>query len=236
MYLTLIGPYKMAKRYVYLPSHNSNELVEKIEIEFEWFPGFSASQKQKSLAALHNVFSQSYTNKVLEVSSKSTETLGIELSAFNLTTLINEKVTSVESLFQGSKVFENGTNYSDLYLVSSLDAKRDPRIKTSGNVIAFDFFGRRFPTNPPTFFYDWLYINTLLKNPQYHAAVLEYGAFTDIEFNPKKQINCQAYSLALFVSLHRRGLIEGDVGITKEKFMELVKVDDGSLDLLSGLG
>ena len=31
-----------------------------------------------------------------------------------------------------------------------------------------------------------------------------YEAFTDIEFNPKKSFNCQAYSVALYKSLLKR--------------------------------
>lgn len=32
--------------------------------------------------------------------------------------------------------------------------------------------------------------------------------FTDIEFNPKKSLNCQARSAAIFVSLERSGLLQ----------------------------
>ncbi|WP_407641120.1 DarT1-associated NADAR antitoxin family protein [Bryocella elongata] len=36
----------------------------------------------------------------------------------------------------------------------------------------------------------------------------EYEGFTDIEFNPQKSINCQARSVALFMTLMRRDLLE----------------------------
>ena len=35
-----------------------------------------------------------------------------------------------------------------------------------------------------------------------------YGAFTDIEFNPKRSINCQARSCALFLALRYRNLLD----------------------------
>ena len=38
--------------------------------------------------------------------------------------------------------------------------------------------------------------------------VVEYDAFTDIEFNPQKSVNCQARAVALFVSLCRRELLQ----------------------------
>ena len=38
--------------------------------------------------------------------------------------------------------------------------------------------------------------------------ICDYNAFTDIEFNPEKSINCQARSAAIFVSLCACGLIK----------------------------
>jgi hypothetical protein len=57
-------------------------------------------------------------------------------------------------------------------------------------------------------FYDWLYVNALKQNPQLHEEVMQYQAFTDIEFNPKKSIQAPAYSLALFVALNKRELLD----------------------------
>jgi len=39
------------------------------------------------------------------------------------------------------------------------------------------------------------------------TLTMKYEAFTDIEFNPEKSINCQAYSIAMFVSLSKRNLL-----------------------------
>ena len=35
-----------------------------------------------------------------------------------------------------------------------------------------------------------------------------YAGFTDIEFNPRRSINCQARSAALFLSLMKRGALD----------------------------
>ena len=50
---------------------------------------------------------------------------------------------------------------------------------------------------------------------------MAYDAFTDIEFNPDKSLNCQARAAAMFVALNREGLI----GQCKdfEEFQELLK-------------
>lgn len=53
--------------------------------------------------------------------------------------------------------------YQDLLSASSRDAKKDDRIKESGRLIAFDLFGEKWPLEPKTAFYDWVYLNTLAK-------------------------------------------------------------------------
>lgn len=213
----------MAERPVFICSEESKGYVEVKDINFEWFPGFSVKQKQKSMESLHQNFHKLHPSlKVLEVSSKSDQKLGISLSAFNLMIKTrNDKVFSVETAFQASKVFEHGGPFLDLYEKTSKDAKKDPRIKGSGKLLYFQFFGRRWELEPKTFFYDWLFTNALSLNKELNEAVLEYDAFTDIEFNPEKSVNCQARSLALYVSLHREGLI-GDALSSADKFKELV--------------
>jgi len=52
--------------------------------------------------------------------------------------------------------------------------------------------------------------------------LLEYSAFTDIEFNPERSINSQAYSVALYISLCSRGLHE-EVTSSKEAFLQTVE-------------
>ena len=61
-----------------------------------------------------------------------------------------------------------------------------------------------------TFFYDWLYIHTLAQegNAALAEGILAYDAFTDIEFNPKRSINCQAEAAAMFVMLESIGLLK----------------------------
>jgi hypothetical protein len=187
-------------------------LVEKIEINFTWYPGFSLLQKQKSITALHlaaSIILQDDVSKFLELSSKSTVKLGIDLSAFNLNIPLKDGTKStVESVFQGSKVFEKGGPFKDLIRKSSLEAKKDSRIRSSGRLLKFNSNGLDWPLDPPSAFYDWLYMNALHIKPKLADQTLGYRGFTDIEFNPKKQLNCQAYSVALYASLRIHGLLE----------------------------
>lgn len=107
-------------------------------------------------------------------------------------------------------MFENGGPYQDLYSVSSRAAKTDERLRNSGKLIAFNFFGEDFPIDPQTAFYDWLYLTALWqKKPNLAKEELEpFEGFSDIVFNPQRSLNCQARAAALFVSLSKEGLID----------------------------
>ena len=216
----------MAERPVFIPTPMAETLVATKSVVFKWFPGMSTSQKQKSIESLHSAAQDSIpqAHKILEVSSKSKEDLGVALSAFNLkfTTLKHNLTLSVECAFQGSKVFELGGPYKDIFGLSSREAKKDERIRNSGRLIKFQFFNADWDLEPRTAFYDWLYINALKKQPKNIIdELLEYSAFTDIEFNPERSINCQAYSIALFVSLHKQGCLEKATS-SKEQFLTTV--------------
>jgi hypothetical protein len=200
----------MAQRPVFLAATEGKSLVQEIPIEFKWHPGMSVSQKQKSIRSLHSAAEKRIrTENILEISSKSETDLGRWLSAFALSfNLRNGTKTTVECAFQGSKVFRNGGPYTDLYGTDSRAAKKDQRIRESGSLLLFSLEGVEWPLDPQTCFYDWIYINALCQNESFSRSVLKYDAFTDIEFNPKKSINCQAGSVARYVSLSRRGILD----------------------------
>jgi hypothetical protein len=214
----------MATRPLYIPHSKGPLLVETVMVEFTWHAGMAVSQKQKSIRSLHDeAIEKGFCKRPLEVSSKSESQLGVGLSAFNLkiTTQKHQKTFTVESAYQSSKVFENGGPYKELLWASSRDAKTDPRLKESGALIFFSFFGAEWSLEPKTAFYDWLYINSLHKNPEAISELSAYDAFTDIEFNPEKSINCQAYSVALYKALDSRGLLK-DALSSKESYLEII--------------
>lgn len=215
----------MANRPIYIPKINSKSPgVTVKKIEFKWFPGMSKSQKQKSITSLHEAAGIENIGPILEISSKSEVELGVKLSAFNLmiTTKKKKKEFSVETAFQGSKVFERGGPYVDLFDGTSRQAKKDQRLLESGNLVGFCFFNNEFELKPRTFFYDWLYLNALHQNSSIAVDVVSYRGFTDIEFNPKKSINCQAYSAALYVSLCSIGIVD-DALASPESFLDILK-------------
>lgn len=201
----------MASRPIFIPKKCGEIFVETRFVDFKWHPGMAVTQKQKSIAQLHDSAKKEIGLKnILEVSSKSTENIGVSLSAFNLNieTVKLKKTFSVECAYQASKVFEGGGPYVDLLDKSSIEAKKDSRLKNSGNLTGFMFFGECWGIEPITAFYDWLYINALMKRPDLMSELVIFDGFTDIEFNPEKSVNCQAYSVALCISLNERGLLD----------------------------
>lgn len=104
-----------------------------------------------------------------------------------------------------------GGPFADLYQEGDTEigqAKRDPRLRKSGQLIGFCFEGLEFPLEPKTAFYDWLYCSFLWEHREWATSPYKYAGFTDVEFNPHRSINCQARSAALFLSLMKRGDLE----------------------------
>ncbi len=199
----------MAERPIFVPSPESAELVREVFLPLRWHPGFAAAQKEKNIKALHEAAAAAGYKNILEVSTKSDRQRGQHLSAFYLR-VKNERLGEMplECAFQGSKVFERGGPFTDLYCVEPRVAKRDPRLRESGALVAFKFDGFEWPLEPKTAFYDWLYIGSVFPYRDWAVKLFAYGGFSDIEFNPFRSINCQARSLALFLSLLRRGVLE----------------------------
>jgi len=199
----------LASRPIFI-AQDAFPYVKVEEIDFKWHPGLSVTQKKNSIKSLHEAAIKQHTHlSLLEISTKSDDPLGVNLSAFNLSvTMADGRSVPVENIFQSSKVFERGGPFKDLLNVSPKEAKRDPRLIESGDLVGFIGKDRLWPLQPTTIFYDWIYINTLRSNKKLAEQVSTFNTFTDIEFNPKKSFNCQARSAALFVSLLRQDLLD----------------------------
>jgi len=215
----------MAIRPIFIPNLKMPPGVEEKLIDFKWHPGMAKIQKQKSIVELHSSAKAIGLERILEISSKSEDELGVMLSAFNLliTTKKNNNSFTVETAFQGSKVFDRGGPYKDLFGMDSRSAKKDIRLKESGSLKRFEFFGHKFPLEPRTFFYDWIYINALVQNEHLAEEVIIYDGFSDIEFNPKRSINCQAHSVAVYVSLVKNNLLN-DALLGPDSFLNILNM------------
>lgn len=211
----------MARRPVFVPD-SDKPYVSEVSLDFEYFPGSSIQQKQRSIASLHASYVARFpSSRVLEVSSKSERDIGVQLSAFNLMIEYPGRGScSVECAFQASKVFLHGGPFVDLFNASSRAAKSDRRLRESGKLVGFKYFEHEFPLEPKTYFYDWLYASTLCRHDKLVEQVMMFDAFTDIEHNPERSINCQARSVAKVVGLARAELL-ADALQSPRAFLEL---------------
>ena len=142
--------------------------------------------------------------------------MGVSLSAVNLEfTTPKGQVISVESAYQGSKVFKYGGPYHDLYDVPPLTAKKDKRLRSSGRLIGFNFFGENFSPEPKTAFYNWLYLSALVR-VKWIEKLDNFEGFTDVYFSPPA-VNCQARACAVAISLLDMGLL-----FTKEGYFNFI--------------
>lgn len=202
----------MAERPIFVPKPGSRELVQDVFLQLKWHPGFATVQKEKNIKALHDSAALAGYRNILEVSTKSANKRGRHLSAFHMKVKTGRSgEIALECAFQASKVFERGGPFIDLYKADALQAKIDPRLKESGSLIAFEFEGVRWPLEPKTVFYDWLYARSLYPHQEWARKLHAYDGFSDIEFNPFRSINCQARSVALFLSLLKRGALDDAV-------------------------
>ena len=177
------------------------------------------------MVALHDAAKTKGYFPLLEVPTKSEVVLGQRLSAFNLKVKSdNQGDIPLECAFQGSKVFENGGPYTDLYSMDPRTARKDARLRSSGRITKFNFKEFIFPNEPKTAFYDWLYITAIFPHRDYLVQLEEYAGFTDIEFNPEKSLNCQARSCAIFVAMLTKGILESAIK-SPNNFIESVMSD-----------
>lgn len=207
------------KRVVFFVGDKDNFFEEKV-FSFTWYMGMNYEQRCKSSKSLNDAIHKEYPDrKILEASTKSYKPedfkLGKQLSAFNL--CLDD--IPIENIFQSSKVFNDGGPYRDLLHVSPREAKGDERIKIDKSnpnrrLVNFNFNNEIFELEPKSMFYDFIYIKALSMRKDLSKQVCQYDVFTDIEFNQKipysqkkGPFNCQARSLAIFVSLNRKHML-----------------------------
>jgi hypothetical protein len=198
----------MATRPVFIPTEEGPLLVRERHFDFPWSSGFAETQKKKNVRALHHAAHRAGIDGLLEISSKSDEELGRKLSAFSLKIDIDGEMLPLESVYQGSKFFRESGSFPEIMRLPPREAKRYIRENAKGDLVRFELFGKSFPLWPKNAFYDWLYIKSLVDHSDWIKSKVSYGAFTDIEFNPEKQVNCQARAFAEYLSLQHRSMLE----------------------------
>ncbi len=188
-------------------------------VEFKYIKGMAFSQKQKNVLSFHKSISELYPDKkILEVSTKSDNPKGVSLSAFNL----KLNGISIECIFQASKVFEGGVKFDELINFPPKEAHKFIAENEHGKLINFSYEGQIFPLEPKSMFYDYIYISAMIQHSETSSIVSDYDIFTDIEFNEKKSINCQARSCAIYSYMLKTNTVDYYMS-SKDRFVELYK-------------
>ena len=184
---------------------NEQNVFDEEIVAFTYVKGMAFSQKCKNVLSFHSSIQAQFPNaKILEISTKSSNSVGVALSAFNLTL----DGCPVECLYHASKVFKNGASFEFLKDYSPRDAKRYIRENGTMGLNCYKYKGIEIPLSTGTLFYDYIYICALMQNPDVSSALIEYDLFTDIEFNEKKGLNCQARSCAIYSYMLRTGTVD----------------------------
>ena len=206
----------MAEKSVFI-SKSKYPFFEEVHVNIDWFGGFALSQKRKCQIGLHQNFLMEYPDeKILEISSSSLMSLGMKLSAMNLSKRTQKGLTTVESAFQSSRIYSDGVRmvgpFPEYLFLSGRECKKLVKEASQGmHSYRYEFDGLTFyaPTHHISQFYDFLYLNALLEpeNKEVREKLLQegYTVFTDLA---TKSLNCQARSASIFVGLVKAGLID----------------------------
>ena len=215
----------MAHRPLFIPFDHT-PYVQSLSIEFQWHAGLSRAQRKRSIESMHNAIQKAnWPGQILEISSASEQEFGQQLSAMNLMVTLdrngNTITQSVESIYQSAKVFgQVGPHPEWLELTGKQCKKAVQQIsKKHGSVTGFEWNGRTWPATNIEGFYSWVYIQGLIQLENGLERLNEYSGFTDIYFNPRKTINCQARTAAQAVQLYKLNLINGIIE-TPDSFLE----------------
>jgi hypothetical protein len=210
---------------------------EEETIDFEWFLGMSPKQTQKSSLSMLAKLKEK-GKKPMEVSRSSEDAeFGVQLSAFNLT-LKGHKVENIFQAYkvmtdggpyfdllrvepkfakndcriqihntktrkpcQTNKVKYTKDFYEEEAICKYCKTRKERQLKSFGSKV-------EWPLEPKSMFYDAVYIMGLIENKELSDKLIDYDAFTDIQFNQKDEyatkkgpFNCQARSCAIFSTL-----------------------------------
>lgn len=216
-------------------------------VEFEWFSGMSWQQHQKSSLSMLTVLEeQGYTPA--EISRRSIDKdFGVQLSAFNLKLngvnvenifqayktfndggpyldLLNVDPKSakndcrIQSYESKKPCFTHKIDFKNKDFYESEEICRHCRNRLNRKLIGFSSKNTDWGLEPKSMFYDAIYISALLQNGHLTSQLIQYNAFTDVEFNQKiiysnekGPFNCQARSCAIYVTLKKSGYTDATI-------------------------
>ena len=129
------------KRTIFAPSAIApyyTEIIVDIDSEFS----FEKSSLGNNIRLVHEEFRKMYPDlpKPLEISTATYQKpQGMWLSAYRIKKNADGNSYPFESVYQGSKVFENGGPYRAIFRDLPANAKRNPSLRNSGKLTGYEF-------------------------------------------------------------------------------------------------
>ena len=150
--------------------HEDKVFVEEI-VTFTYIKGMAFSQKVKNALSFHQSIQEQFPNdRILEVSTKSSNDLGVALSAFNLK--LDDR--PIESIYHSCKVFSDGVRFDFLRDWAPRDVKRYIRENGDKELKCYRYSDEDIPLETGTLFYDYIYIQALRQVPEVSVLLENY--------------------------------------------------------------
>ena len=140
--------------------------------------------------------------RTLEISSRSADRLGRDLSAMNLPADGDPHGRLVEAVYQAAKCYGDGGPDTHLSR-SGYEAKHhDRERRRQGPLAGFRHEGRQWPPETGSAFYDWLWTRSALRHCGHGVVerLQRYDGFTD-QFHRPGAVACQAKTAAIVAGM-----------------------------------
>ncbi len=140
--------------------------------------------------------------RTLEISSRSSDRLGRDLSAMNLPAADDLHGRSVESVYQAAKCYGDGGPDTQLHRSGYEAKRRDRERRRQGPLAGFRHEGRQWPPETGSAFYDWLWTRSALRHCGHGVVerLQRYDGFTD-QFHRPAALACQAKTAAIVAGM-----------------------------------
>ena len=145
----------------------------------------------------HTAVEHGRPRRTLEISSRSSDRLGRDLSAMNLPAAGDPHGRSVEAVYQAAKCYGDGGPDAHVSRSGYEAKRRDRERRRQGPLAGFRHEGRQWPPETGSAFYDRLWTRSALRHCGHGVVerLQRYDGFTD-QFHRPRALACQAKTAA----------------------------------------
>ena len=140
--------------------------------------------------------------RTLEISSRSADRLGRDLSAMNLPADGDPHGRPVEAVYQAAKCYGDGGPDTHVSRSGYEARHHDRERRRQGPLAGFRHEGRQWPPETGSAFYDWLWTRSALRHCGHGVVerLQRYDGFTD-QFHRPGAVACQAKTAAIVAGM-----------------------------------